>query len=241
MGQGNDRLLIDTGEGKPSWAQALKHVLEEEHASIKQVLLTHWHPDHVGGVKDVLDICPTAQIYKHNPKPGAFDISDKQVFRVDGATLHASLTPGHTTDHMTFVLENEGAMFTGDNVLGQGTAVFEDLSSYMASLQRMRDGFAGCAYPGHGPVIEDGKAKIDEYIEHRQRREHQVIDVLTASDRQMSAADVVKVIYKDYPITLHAAAENGVQQILDKLERQDMVSCHRGRYNLSRANAASKA
>lgn len=66
--------------------------------------------------------------------------------------MRAFHCPGHTTDHMAFVLEEENAMFTGDNVLGHGTAVFEDLAVYLDSLSRMREQFHGRAYPGHvGP------------------------------------------------------------------------------------------
>lgn len=63
--------------------------------------------------------------------------------------MRAFHCPGHTADHMVFVLEEESAMFTGDNVLGHGTAVFENLTVYLDSLSRMREQFRGRAYPGH--------------------------------------------------------------------------------------------
>src|SRR5271155_4117736 len=81
---------------------------------------------------------------------------------------------------MALILEEEDAIFTGDNVLGQGTAVFEDLATYLNSLEKMKGMFSGRAYPGHGPVIDDGRAKIVEYIQHRQQREQQVIEVLSS-------------------------------------------------------------
>jgi len=154
---------------------------------------------------------------------------------VDGATLRAVFSPGHTQDHMALILEEEDAMFTGDNVLGHGTAVFEDLAMYLASLEKMRGIFRGKAYPGHGPVIDDGPNKIIEYIRHRKQREDQVIQVLKSS-KSSSAVDstssepddwtsmeIVKIIYKDVPENLHLPANGGIIQILHKLEEEGKV------------------
>jgi ribonuclease/clavin/mitogillin len=93
----------------------LQSVLSEEKATVHQALLTHWHGDHVKGVADLLRICPEATVFKHKPDTGQEDIHDGQVFSVDGATLTACHTPGHTVDHMVFVFEEEDAMFTGDS------------------------------------------------------------------------------------------------------------------------------
>ena len=72
---------------------------------------------------------------------------------------------------MSLILEDEDALFTGDNVLGHETAVFENLAVYLDSLEKMSGLSSGRAYPGHGAVIEDSKARILEYISHRQERE----------------------------------------------------------------------
>ncbi len=228
LGTGRQRILIDTGEGRPAWAASLKTTLDQENATIVSALISHWHGDHVGGIKDLLSITPDAKIYKNNPAEGQAPISDGQVFRVDGVTLTASHTPGHTTDHMTFVLAEEDAMFTADNVLGHGTAVYEDLSTYLASLDRMRGLFKGRAYPGHGAVVDDGPARIAEYIGHRKQREDQVIKTLRSGNGEEPAAwtamQVVKVIYKDVPEDLHPAAQRGIIQILEKLHGEGKVS-----------------
>ena len=150
-------------------------------------------------------------------------IVDGQVFKSEGATLRAFHCPGHTSNHMAFILEEEDAMFTGDNVLGHGTSVFEDLSTYLFSLGKMREQFTGRAYPGHGPVIEDGRAKITEYIEHRREREGQVVDVLQATEMGVSPMEIVKTVYKGYPANLFEPAARGVLQILKKLEGEGRV------------------
>ncbi|KAI3328625.1 metallo-beta-lactamase superfamily protein [Ustulina deusta] len=234
VGTGPRRLLIDTGEGKPSWQAALKRVLEEEKATVQAVLLTHWHPDHVQGVPQLQQLVPDAAVYKCAPGPGQLNIADGQVFEVDGATLAAVHTPGHTTDHMAFVFREEDALFTGDNVLGHGTAVFEDLGIYLLSLAKMGKLVSGRAYPGHGPVLPQAPAKIAEYISHRHQRELQVIETLGSAKYPSSTAgawtpmELVKVIYRDVPEELHVPASYGVIQILKKLLVEDKTVLEQG-------------
>lgn len=182
-------------------------------------------------------VAPRPIIFKHSPLPERQQaIDDGQRFELDGGEtiLQALHCPGHTRDHMAFVLQQEGALFTGDNVLGHGTAVFEDLATYLASLVTMRaavqEGRRG--YPGHGAVLEDCAAKIAEYVRHREMREMQVVEVLgrgmeTAQVGEgMGSMDLVKVIYKDTPENLHFAAARGVVQILEKLVGEGRVVYH---------------
>ncbi|KAE8150448.1 beta-lactamase-like protein [Aspergillus avenaceus] len=253
IGRGPQRILIDTGEGKPSWATHLKAVLSEEGATVHKALLTHWHHDHVKGISDLRKLCPEVTIYKNQPDDGQNPIEDGQVFHTEGATLKALHTPGHTVDHMVFVLEEEDAMFIGDNVLGHGTAVFEDLQVYLSSLQRMQARVTGRGYPGHGAVIENASAKITEYIKHRQQREDEVIRVLRygklhvpedepSPERKASwtPLEIVKVIYYNVPENLWLPASHGVLQVLMKLEAegktvQDMES---GKWRLDSGRSA---
>lgn len=256
VGTGRTRLLIDTGEGKASWSAALERTLAAEQATLAAVLLTHWHQDHVGGVEQARALAPALPVYQSRlaMEHAYEDIVDGQRFQVEGATLRAVHTPGHTADHMVFVLEEEGALFAGDNVLGQGTAVFEELGVYLRSLEQMLQVSASASppslpsgipgrrrlYPGHGPVIEDGLAKIAEYIAHRQQREDQVLRLLLATDKQeagaavtnkdspsgaraQTAMDLVEVIYADVRRDLFPAAERGIVQILQKLEDEGRV------------------
>ncbi|PKS10873.1 hypothetical protein jhhlp_002630 [Lomentospora prolificans] len=238
LGTGPRRLLIDTGEGQPSWKKALEQTLAGENALVESVLITHWHPDHTKGVPQVLELCPGAKVYKHDPESDQMPIADGQIFAVDGATLVAYHTPGHTEDHIAFVFREEDSMFTGDNILGHGTAVFEDLSTYLSSLKHMKELFKGRAYPGHGPVLEDGPAKIAEYVQHRKDREAQVVKLLTSPRPDTgergawTIMDLVKVIYNDVPTELHVPASRGVMQILTKLEGENRVFRERNMWRL---------
>ncbi|KAI5863581.1 Metallo-hydrolase/oxidoreductase [Durotheca rogersii] len=225
VGTGSKRLLVDTGEGKPSWIAALKRTLESERATIQSALITHWHPDHVGGIAQLLELSPQTTVYKHDPAQGQLDIVEAQEFEVEGATLTALHAPGHTTDHMVFVLRQEDALFTGDNVLGQGTAVFEDLGTYLKSLAKMEELVSGRAYPGHGPVLPQARVTIAHYISHRHQREVQVLQTLgSARETDLwTVMELVKVIYRDVPENLHLPAANGLIQVLRKLYDEDRV------------------
>jgi ribonuclease/clavin/mitogillin len=175
----------------------------------------------------LLEVYPNTAIYKHQPVNDQLDIVSGQTFQVIGATLRALHCPGHTTDHTAFILEEEDALFTGDNVLGHGTAVFENLSTYLNSLETMKDVFNGRAYPGHGAVIDNGKARILEYIQHRQEREDQVLGVLSESPDNgancWASMDIVKIVYRDVPENLHESANGGVIQVLRKLQQEGKV------------------
>ncbi|OPB45500.1 Glyoxylase [Trichoderma guizhouense] len=178
VGTGNTRILIDTGEGLPQWAVNLTRYLEDHDISISHVLLTHWHGDHTGGVADLLAHDPTIVVHKNQPNKSQQAIKNGQIFQTEGATLRAVLTPGHTTDHTCFVLEEENALFTGDNVLGHGYSVAECLGDYTESLRLMAGLGCSVGYPGHGAVIRDLPRKMAAYIAQRDSREQQVYTAL---------------------------------------------------------------
>jgi endoribonuclease LACTB2 len=224
IGTGPKRLLIDTGEGVQQYESVLSSVLEKEKCSIDKVLLTHWHHDHVGGIDQVKTLSSEATFFKfiapdENSSYGP--IQDGEVFEVEGAKIRAVHTPGHTTDHTVFIVEDTGELFTGDSILGQGTAVFECLSTYISSLKKQLDLGPTILYPGHGPVIRGESAasgKIQEYITHRQQREDEIVKVIAEAAGEVTTMDIVKVIYAKYPQSLWPAAERGLLLHLNKLK-----------------------
>eukprot|EP00639_Heterosigma_akashiwo_P000444 CAMPEP_0194572426 /NCGR_PEP_ID=MMETSP0292-20121207/9013_1 /TAXON_ID=39354 /ORGANISM="Heterosigma akashiwo, Strain CCMP2393" /LENGTH=276 /DNA_ID=CAMNT_0039423407 /DNA_START=63 /DNA_END=890 /DNA_ORIENTATION=- len=162
IGTGQDRILVDAGEGFDEYYRLLETVMKEVGClKISVLLLTHWHIDHVGGVKKLLARFPELKIYKRrNKHKEAFQynsIDEGQKFTTEGATLTAMYTPGHTEDHCSFVLEEDKALVCGDMILGCGTAVFDDLYDYMGSLERASAAVAAggltSLYVGHGPAV----------------------------------------------------------------------------------------
>ena len=187
VGSGSSRILIDTGAGKAEYLDHLKGALAS--AGVKRlshVLLSHHHADHVGGLQDVLALAArmdpnghAPQIWKHEKHPLAEALDNPSVleglsvgFLKEGmrfATEDASCTvrtiyaPGHTDDHCCFFLEEEQALFSGDAILGQGTAVITDLKSYLSTLRALQKGDAmfKVIHPAHGPPLDDPAAAFE--------------------------------------------------------------------------------
>ncbi|RMZ74763.1 hypothetical protein DV737_g5763, partial [Chaetothyriales sp. CBS 132003] len=180
IGTGHDRVMIDTGGGSPAWAELVAAALKQHNVKLSHVLLTHWHGDHTGGVSDLLRLYPDLRgsIYKHTPDSGQQVIADNQIFSVPGATIRAVHSPGHSEDHMCFVLEEESAMFTGDNILGSGTSAVEDLAIFMDSLLKMQGQGCQIGYSAHGSTIADLPAKIAQELAAKMRRERRVMQTL---------------------------------------------------------------
>lgn len=209
-------IVIDPGPDDPG------HLREVARSAgrVADVLLTHDHEDHAEGARAFADLVGAP--LRAWRAPGAEHLRDAEVVRVPGASLTAIHTPGHSADSFAFFAPADGALFTGDSVLGRGTSFIDppdgDLIAYLASLQRLRDLGPRTIYPGHGPVVLDACAKLTEYLDHRAERERQVLDAL--GDGPRTVDDLVAVIYVAYPPEVHALAGRSVTAHLKKLERE---------------------
>jgi len=242
VGTSKRPLLLDTGQGVAIYADLLETALKElsDSSELEQIVLTHAHVDHLGGVRQVKERFGEMAVSKmpwmgHDAPAGAItEIGHDAVVETEGATLRAVFTPGHAPDHLCYVLEEERALFTGDVVLGAGTTVIPDdtgdLGQYMDSLRRLLELDLETIYPAHGPVIRNPKEKIREYIAHRELRERQILAAL--ADGPLEAMGIVKKIYVDVPEYLHPAAASSVRSHLKKLERESRVLEHEKRWSI---------
>jgi glyoxylase-like metal-dependent hydrolase (beta-lactamase superfamily II) len=223
--------LIDTGAGVPDYVPLLERYLgERRFTQPSRVLLTHRHRDHLGGVEQLRQRFRGLRVSKMRHRDAALpepidDLRDGEVVQGDGVTLRPVYTPGHASDHLCYYLDEERALFTGDVILGGSTTVIPaddgDLLDYLGSLRRLLGLDVRRIYPAHGPVIEDGPAKIREYIEHRMLRERQILDAL--ADRVETIPQIVTRIYVDVAPALHPVAALSVESHLRKLAREGRV------------------
>lgn len=153
-----------------------------------------------------------------------------------GSIIRTIHTPGHTDDSICLYLRDDRALFTFDSILGHGTAVFENLSQYISSMQHLlnlnNDGAVTAftkLYPGHGPVVEDGEVLIRQYIAHRLEREEELVRVLGSrakGEDQSWTAD--QLLEKVYPPKVWEMARRGLLLHLHKLEVDGkVVKSHR--------------
>lgn len=251
IGAGKRRILLDTGDGKPEYTQLLYNYLNDMDIEISDILISHWHPDHVDGINEILSkVCSPQDVPpKLHKFPDFRDnyenfnpIKDKQVIKTESgdATLIGYHTPGHADDHFVFWLQEETSLFTADNVLGEGSTVFNDLGLYMKSLDLMKN-INGLSrlYPGHGPLIEDGVERIQGYMDHRQVRENQIFKLLKEHNNNnnelLTTSDIVDKLYDNLPSTVRGAAERGIHLHLKKLVEEKKVIEQDKTYQINRA------
>jgi len=284
-------ILIDTGEGRPDFLPFLKQALLSSPSDppilISDIIITHKHRDHWGGVPSILltlldinDQHPPPKLHKfsldsndldshhvqltemlgslkpgsfhsHNsPEPASASLSLTSVHPLRDGQLLGPLqvihTPGHTADSISLYLKEEGALFTADSILGHGTAVFEDLSTYLNSLHRLLHTFGNesslepaasrhdqdarlhVIYPGHGPAIEGSETALNTiktYIQHRLDREREYLAVLESRNHHDHHHDWTadEILAQIYPEHVRAIAKRGLLLHLQKLETEGRV------------------
>ncbi len=239
-------LMIDPGSPYEDEQQALAGCVDDliaEGRTVREIILTHVHPDHVAGVNALNDHLEkkqgarvpvaahrlTAESMKNQVNVGRY-IEDNEVLELPGEPsikLRALYTPGHARGHLCFYDERTGALISGDNIVGFGSVLIDppegNMRDYFDSLRRMRAlPNVSVLFGGHGPAIANPYEKIDEYISHRLQRE----ELILAAVREGASTfkEIVARVYTDVSPKAHAMAERSVLAHLEKLATDGLVA-----------------
>lgn len=240
VGDGAQVAVIDPGPDEPEHLDALIEAIGE--ARLVAICCTHTHRDHSPAAAPLsartgapIIGCAALTLDDDGPRAdAAFDpgytpdrvLGDGDSISGEGWTLTAVATPGHTSNHLCFALEETGALFTGDHVMGWSTSVVSppdgDMSAYLESLTKLYAREQDRVYlPAHGPAVEKPRQLVRGMIGHRRSREKQIQRQIEAGRRRI--ADMVPAMYKGVDERLWPAAGRSVLAHLIDLEKRGIV------------------
>ena len=223
--------VIDPG---PALHEHIEVIIQAS-ANIKQILLTHTHPDHSPGTRllqDNIDV-PVFALITENSKDQDITFTPERIL-IDGEiianeyySIEVIHTPGHASNHLCYLLKDEKLLFTGDHIMDGSTVVIAppdgSMQDYIDSLAKLKEYDLNKIAPGHGELIDEPYAVVDWIIKHRFERESKVIDVL----KQHNSGDLntlVKDIYADVDSMLHPVAKWSLESHLIKLMDEGVVT-----------------
>jgi len=194
---------------------------------IRWILVTHTHSDHSPGVAGLQERTGATVMGFDQRDDFAPDeaIGDGFCLEATEFRLRAVHTPGHASNHLCYLLEQERMLFSGDHIMQGSTVVIAppdgDMAAYLDALQRLKTLRIKSIAPGHGHLIENPKAKIDEYLTHRGEREQAILQAV--GDGAGTVDAVVERVYVDVPEQLHPIARFSVHAHLLKLSSEGKV------------------
>ena len=230
--------VIDPG---PAHQGHLETVLGASGRKIRWILVTHTHPDHSPGAAFLKAATRAEVIGLRPPRGGSQDQSfapdrvmdDGELIQAGEFSLRAVHTPGHASNHLCFLHEEEQLLFTGDHIKQDSTVVIAppdgDMAVYLDSLRRLLALPMKGLAPGHGKLMGEPRKVVEWFIAHRLAREEKVMGSLLGFE-VATPEDLLPLVYDDVPSFLHPVAIHSLRAHLIKLERDGRVSLREGRW-----------
>lgn len=237
---GKDQVLtIDSGEAMDRYKWMLRgYLAATERAEIALAGITHHHSDHSGNLKwaheelkaEVIVPKKGVPLLKGRLPRGYSTFADEEPIELAGGLkVRVLQTPGHSVDSVCYYLEEEGVLFTGDTLLGSSTTTVHDLGDYRRSLQRLLElPNLKVICPGHGALVHDPRERLQQYVDHRNMRERQIVGALKEGG-QLSSWDIMLRLYPEIDTRLRRAADNNVRSHLRQLEQEGRLKTYEGK------------
>lgn len=245
LGTHDARVVIDPGPLDAQHTQAILDALPQG-GTVSHILLTHAHVDHSGGAQDLVQatgapvlafgdaLAGRSEVMQQlaatvdigggegvdlDFKPDAL-LTDDQTLDTPAGHITALHTPGHMGNHLCF--DWNGCLFSGDLIMGWSSSLISppdgDAAAFRASCQKLLLRADLALYPGHGAPLETSHARITSLLDHRAKREDQILHALTHGP--MGLQDLTKAVYGDIDaFTLRAAARNTLAHLIDLKEQ----------------------
>jgi glyoxylase-like metal-dependent hydrolase (beta-lactamase superfamily II)/8-oxo-dGTP pyrophosphatase MutT (NUDIX family) len=243
LGAGDEVAVLDPGPAIDVHVRVLLDAAAEAGAKIRWILATHTHMDHSPAAQllkaetgaELIGMPPPAQERQDATfKPDRVPVHGGR-FTVAGCALRAIHTPGHASNHLCFLLEDEKMLFTGDHVMQGSTVVINppdgDMRAYLASLRVLLDEDVDYFAPAHGFLIDRPHTAVEWLLAHRAQREQKIVDAMLAT-READIDALVAVAYDDVPARVHPVASRSLLAHLLKLESEGRAAQSGGRWRL---------
>jgi glyoxylase-like metal-dependent hydrolase (beta-lactamase superfamily II) len=224
--------VIDPGPHDPVH---IERILAAAGGRVSSILATHTHPDHSPAVAALAQSTGAEILGRGPPVHGRQDatfaptrvLNDGDIVQVGDMALRAIHTPGHASNHVCYLLEGSGMLFSGDHVMQGSTVVIGppdgDMKVYLQSLARLQREPVTRIAPGHGTVIDDAQGEVARLIAHRLQREAKVVERLRRAGR-VTIDVLVASVYDDVDPRLHPVAKGSLLAHLLKLEADDRAA-----------------
>jgi glyoxylase-like metal-dependent hydrolase (beta-lactamase superfamily II) len=229
VGAGNAWAVIDPGPADDGHVRAL---IGAARGTVRHILVTHTHRDHSPGAAPLRSATGAAlagrvTLHRHWQDPTFVpdrELRDGDRLEIgERATLRVIHTPGHASNHLVYLLEEERILFTGDHIIQGSTVVIDppdgDMAAYLGSLRALLGEDLHYIAPGHGTIISHPHRAIEGLIQHRLRREAKVLAALPRT-QPADLPTLVRRVYDDVPPGLHPLAERSLLAHLLKLEAE---------------------